>query len=100
MFCVGVQRDCNVIAGEEQLMAKAGVKVSEQARKRPDVGPGCPIVGKVTRMGEYFDMLNELVEKGRMSWYRGQGSIAWTLTPSALRFCTLDERAKALGLVM
>jgi len=98
VFCVGVQRDCNVIAGEEQLLAKAGVKVSEQARKRPDVGPGCPIVGKVTRMGEYFDMLNELMEKGRMSWYRGQGDIAWTLTPSALRFRTLNERSKALGL--
>jgi len=81
-------------------MAKAGVKISERARKRASVGPGCPMVpGKVTRMGEYFEMLNSLVEKGSTSWYRGHGSIAWTLTPSALRFCTLDERAKALGLL-
>lgn len=81
-------------------MAKAGVKISERARKRASVGPGCPIVrGKVTRMGEYFDKLNSFVEKGRMSWYRGQGSIAWTLTPSGLRFRTLDERTRTLGLL-
>jgi hypothetical protein len=87
------------MAGEEQLMAKAGVKVSEQARKRPGVGPGCPIVGKVTQIGEYFEMLNGFAEKGRTSWYRGQGDIAWTLTPSVLRFRTLNERSNALGLL-
>ena len=81
-------------------MAKARVKVSGRAKKRGKTGPGCPIVPKkVTRMGEYFDMLNNLVQKGGTYWYRGQGSITWTLTPSALRFRTLNERTKALGLL-
>jgi len=81
-------------------MAKVGVKISGQTRKGGKVGPGCPIVPKkVTGMGEYFDRLNSLVEKGGTSWYRGQGNIAWTLTPSALRLRTLNERTKALGLL-
>jgi len=50
-------------------------------------------------MGEYFDILNSLAEKGGTSWYRGQGSIGWKLTPSALRLPTLDERTRALGLL-
>ena len=83
-------------------MPKASATSSKRGRKSRKIGPGCPIVrGRVTGTGEYLEMIHKLVKegRGRTYWYRGQGSIAWTLTPSALRFATLDERSKALGLL-
>ena len=49
-------------------MAKAAVKRAKRSGESDEAGPGCAELPEaVTRMGEYFDMLSGLAEKGTAS---------------------------------
>jgi len=63
-------------------------------------GPGCQIYDQpATGLGRFFDICSGLLRQGQDFWFRGHTNIKWRLTPSALRFETVEERDKALDLL-
>jgi len=64
--------------------------------------PDCQRVpGKVTCLGDYFNILNSVLKKDGAFWFRGNADVVnWRLTPSALRYGTPSERKKALDLLI
>jgi len=54
---------------------------------------------QINHLGRYFDVCNFLMKRDQEFWFRGNARISWELTPSALRYGTVSERNKALGLV-
>ena len=63
-------------------------------------GPRCPILETdIPHLGTYFDVCNSLLRKDASFWFRGHGDVNWTLTPSALRYGSENERNRALSLL-
>jgi hypothetical protein len=54
---------------------------------------------EVTHLGKYFDIFNNPPKKGETFWFRGHARIEWDLTPSALRYDTVDKRNRAIDLL-
>jgi hypothetical protein len=54
---------------------------------------------KVTGLSDYFAIFGTYFQASNTYWFRGHASKSWPLTPSALRYPTLEERNTALGLV-
>jgi hypothetical protein len=65
------------------------------------LGPDCQRVpGKVTCLGDYFNILNSVLKKDGAFWFRGIADVVqWRLTPSALRYKSPSKRKKALDLL-
>ncbi|MCJ7729165.1 MAG: FRG domain-containing protein [Sedimentisphaerales bacterium] len=47
----------------------------------------------------FFEVCSGLLKEDQDFWFRGHANINWRLTPSALRFETVEERNRALGLL-
>jgi len=60
----------------------------------------CPLIrGNVANLGDYFNILNSTISDDAIFWYRGHADTSWSLTPSALRYNTLEKRNIALSLI-
>jgi len=65
----------------------------------------CPIeceiylTNEIASLSDYFGALQPLLEPGKVFWFRGHARRDWTLTPFALRYGTVKQRERALGLV-
>jgi len=53
----------------------------------------------ITGLGEFFSMCSAMSQDDTDYWFRGHADLQWTLTPSALRYRTRDQRDRALGLL-
>ncbi len=53
----------------------------------------------INHLGRYFDVCNSVMKEDEEFWFRGHANITHELVPSALRYQTLAERNKALGLL-
>jgi hypothetical protein len=53
----------------------------------------------ITGLGDFFSMCSAMSQDAPDYWFRGHADLQWTLTPSALRYDTTDQRDKALGLL-
>lgn len=53
----------------------------------------------ITGLGEFFSMCSGLLKDDTEYWFRGHADLHWTLTPTALRYDTVDKRDKALRLL-
>ncbi|HYL74536.1 MAG TPA: FRG domain-containing protein [Bryobacteraceae bacterium] len=51
-------------------------------------------------MADYISVISTTISSGDPFWFRGVCDAQWSLTPSALRYRTDSDCAKALGLVM
>ena len=68
--------------------------------KRGDKGPGCTVFPKpILRLGEFFNVCDGVLKKDTEFWFRGHADLTWTLTPSALRYQTAEDRNRALNLL-
>ena len=66
-------------------------------RKRPT---RCPLLNvRVDSLSEYISAVSSAITTDDVFWFRGHSEVQWSLTPSALRFAKLDQRAKALKLI-
>lgn len=61
----------------------------------------CPFYTSLTieTLGDYFSVINSLLDLGKIFWFRGHSCLTFELAPSALRYQTPDERKRALGLI-
>ncbi|HEX7422631.1 MAG TPA: FRG domain-containing protein [Terriglobales bacterium] len=59
----------------------------------------CPITDSVESLSQFFSILSSVLKSNANYWFRGQSDLAWRLIPSALRYLTLGERNRALGLL-
>ena len=53
----------------------------------------------IVSLGMFFRTLDVWLKKGPIYWFRGHANRSWTLTPSALRYKSVDERNRALHLL-
>jgi len=59
--------------------------------------PDCPIHPyRIKWLSEYIETCTAIVGRTQRHWFRGQGSSAWSLTPSALRHPSESTRTRAL----
>ena len=82
-------------------MAKRKAKRILSAKKRTaTVGPACTLYPHpVTTLGKFFDICQGMLKPDTEYWFRGHAGYGWTLTPSALRYESLEERNRALRLL-
>jgi len=53
----------------------------------------------IASLGNFFSICGGVLREDTEYWFRGHADLHWTLTPSALRYDTLEKRDKALGLL-
>ena len=53
----------------------------------------------ISFLADYFSVISGIVSANDAFWFRGHAQPYWNLTPGALRYPTVDERRKALGLI-
>lgn len=81
--------------------------VTRKAQKSPILGnrrgdkePGCRVFPRpIPSLGEFFNICDGVLKKDSEFWFRGHADLAWSLTPSALRYETAEERNTALNLL-
>ena len=66
---------------------------------------GCPVrcprlPQKITNLAAYISVISTTISSEDPFWFRGVSDGKWSLTPSALRYPTDDDCARALSLVM
>lgn len=82
-------------------MAKRKKVTHRQIRDRRKTISACLIYSRlIDHLGRYFDVCNFVMKEDDEYWFRGHADINWDLMPLALRYPTLDERNKALGLLV
>lgn len=75
-------------------------KRPSKASRQRNVGPGCRVHPKpIESLGGFFDTCSGILRADAEFWFRGHADMRWTLTPSALRYDTAEERARALNLL-
>lgn len=82
-------------------MTKRGTKkLVPITRGRERTVPGCTMYPQpITGLGKFFSMFSGVLKDDTEYWFRGHADLRWTLTPSALRYSTVDARDKALSLL-
>ncbi len=62
---------------------------------------GCPIHSdvEIRSLSDFFAVFQALLTRGATYWFRGHPRLEYRLAPSALRYKTVEERDRALGLV-
>jgi len=83
------------------FVAKRKAKRTLSVKKRTaTVGPACTLYPHpVTTLGKFFDICQGMLKPDTEYWFRGHAGYEWTLTPSALRYESLEERNRALRLL-
>jgi len=76
---------------------KLPLAVSLEFAQRGPKGSLCDVY--VCTLADYFAVLRGLPEKDAEYWFRGHSRLDYHFVPSALRYPTLKERNKALGLL-
>jgi hypothetical protein len=73
-------------------------EVAKRYRKCPIL---CPryFESEIASLSDFFSVFHFLLEPGKIFWFRGHSDLEYRLAPSALRYETMDERERALGLV-
>ena len=75
-------------------------KCTPRGKSRGKTGPGCqPHPKHIESLGEFFSICNGLLKEDGVFWFRGHADLRWTLTPSALRYASVEARTKALNLL-
>lgn len=75
-------------------------KAPLKAGHRRGIGPGCNVhPAPIATLGGFFTMCSGVLRKDTEFWFRGHADLTWTLTPSALRYDTVEARNKALNLL-
>lgn len=61
----------------------------------------CPMYSdtEIASLADFFAVFHSLLEPNKVFWFRGHSRMEYTLAPSALRYSSVDERERALGLV-
>jgi hypothetical protein len=60
----------------------------------------CPqLREKIVSLADYLAVVSDAIRTPEPFWFRGHESAAFSLTPSALRYSSHDDRAKALALM-
>jgi hypothetical protein len=60
----------------------------------------CPRANiKIRGLADYFATISTTITTDESFWFRGHSDVSWSLTPHALRFSSLADREKALGLL-
>jgi FRG domain len=60
----------------------------------------CPILNtRVDSLSEFVAAISSAIKTGDTFWFRGHAQANWELTPTALRYPSVDDRAKALQLL-
>jgi hypothetical protein len=64
----------------------------------------CPVKcervsNKITSLADYFSLLSSSIRTNDTFWFRGHCDASFSLTPSALRFSTINQRQAALALM-
>lgn len=54
---------------------------------------------EIASLSDFFSVFHFLLEPGKIFWFRGHSDLEYKLAPSALRYGTVGERERALGLV-
>lgn len=54
---------------------------------------------EIASLSDFFSVFHFVLEPGKTFWFRGHSDLEYKLAPSALRYETVDERERALGLV-
>lgn len=82
-------------------MTKRGTKkLVPITRGRERTVPGCKMYPQpITGLGEFFILCDAVSQDDTDYWFRGHADLQWTLTPTALRYRTTDQRDRALGLL-
>lgn len=81
-------------------MPKAAKTARKATKSKRKAGPGCPQYRcTITCLGEYFNTLQNSLKSEATFWFRGHPDLTFSLTPSALRYHTPNERKKALDLL-
>ncbi len=63
-------------------------------------GPKCPVLSqRVSSLSEYLDAFSFIKSATEPFWFRGHAKLSYKVVPSALRYPTNAERAKALALL-
>jgi hypothetical protein len=69
-------------------------------KSRDKTGPGCRMYPQpIASLGDFFSVCTGLLKEDGVFWFRGHASLTWTLTPSALRYASVEARTKALNLL-
>lgn len=63
-------------------------------------GLDCPFVDyEIRNLSDYLAVFSSLIGSDDIFWFRGHADYRWLLIPSALRYKTISDREKALGLI-
>jgi hypothetical protein len=54
---------------------------------------------EISSLSDFFAVFQSALDPGSIFWFRGHSDLEYELTPSALRYDSVDERERALGLV-
>src|SRR5260370_13451382 len=77
-----------------------GVLNPQRRRRYQRNGPRCRMIPIVAlTVGEYLDAFSSVISSTARFWFRGHADYRWQVTPSALRYKTPEQRAKALSLI-
>ncbi len=75
-------------------------KCAPAGPSRSKRGPGCRMYRQpIASLGDLFSVCAGLLKEDGIFWFRGHANLAWTLTPSALRYAGAEARTKALNLL-
>ncbi len=75
-------------------------KRAPTGKSRSTTGPGCRMYRQpITSLGDLFNVCAGLLKEDGIFWFRGHANLTWTLTPSALRYASVEARSKALNLL-
>lgn len=81
-------------------MARKQKGTQVKSKDKYDSILSCPIVpATIDHLGVYFDVCNSVMKGNDEFWFRGHPDIIHELMPSALRYCSLAKRNKALSLL-
>jgi hypothetical protein len=83
-------------------VAVASAKVRAKIKKRFEKCPlNCPIYVDtlIESLSDFFAVFHSLLDPGKVFWFRGHSKLSYRLSPSALRYPSVDGRDKALSLV-
>lgn len=83
-------------------MAVATAKDRAKIRRRFAQCPlKCPIYADtvIESLSDFFAVFHSLLDPGKAFWFRGHSKLSYKLSPSALRYSSVEARDKALGLV-
>lgn len=74
------------------------MEIVRRYRKCPIDCPGY-FDTEIANLSDFFAVFHSLLEPDKTFWFRGHADLIYKLAPSALRYGTDEDRAKALGLV-